>query len=165
MGKAQEFSASGTIFPVWGAVAYDLGIIVVGNEYSSDVRVLNIASNTWSTVTNVTGQGYFRNGAGGVYVIQNHTIAVADPRNTNSSIYKLSIPVSGNAYNPAGQWVWTKMNPSGPSPASFEDPGSNNSANSKFNIVEDMGNGQSAIIFLPNIHGPIYVYKVPINGL
>jgi hypothetical protein len=157
-------------FNTWAVCAYDLGIIVAGDSLRRQICVLTLAnfgsSNAWSTPTNVSGTGYFNadefGGAGGVYIKKNHTIAIADPRSTGKTIYKLQIPTTNGAYNPSGQWVWSTITPGGATPTTAS---GNSSANSKWNIVEDMGNGQSAIVFLGDISGPTYVYKVPVNGL
>ena len=38
-------------------------------------------------------------------------------------------------------------------------------ANSKFNIIQDMGNGQAALVVCMDTGGPTYVYKLPANGV
>lgn len=167
IGVSTAYSDSLTIFPQWAICAHDLGIIVVGSSWQNDIKVLNIASNTWTTITNVSGTGFFAQGAGAVYIAANHSIAIGDPRTTGGSIYKLVIPTtSGGAYNSSGTWAWGLVTPSGgPSLATFASSSSNNSASSKFNIVEDMGNGQAAIVMVTKIAGPTYVYKIPAAGL
>jgi hypothetical protein len=35
----------------------------------------------------------------------------------------------------------------------------------KFNIVEDMGDGQSALVLATDTNGPVLVYKLPTGGL
>ena len=36
---------------------------------------------------------------------------------------------------------------------------------SKFNIIEDMGNGHAAFVNVVDVQGPVYVYKVPKGGI
>jgi hypothetical protein len=36
---------------------------------------------------------------------------------------------------------------------------------SKFNIVEDMGNGQSGLVVCMDTSQPVYVYKLPVQGV
>jgi hypothetical protein len=172
IGQAQYWSAGLSVgnFNTWAVCAYDLGIIVAGDSLRRQICVLKLsrvgASDAWTIVSNVSGSGYFSpdefGGAGGVYIKANHTIAIGDPRDTGKTVYKLQIPVSNGAYNPSGTWVWSALNPAGATPAVSA---GNSSANSKWNIVENMGNGQSAIVFVGDIAGPTYVYKVPTSGL
>ncbi|MEP7245365.1 MAG: hypothetical protein ABI885_17065, partial [Gammaproteobacteria bacterium] len=170
VGVYKEAGQSFGNFNTWAVCAHDLGIIVAGDSLRRTICVLTLAnfgaSNAWTQVSNVSGTGYFNKdefgGAGGVYIQRNHTIAIGDPRETGKTIYKLQIPVSGSSYNPGGQWVWSAMHPGGSTPV--VDSG-NSSANSKWNIIEDMGNGQAAIVFVGDINGPTYVYKVPVSGL
>jgi len=156
-------------FNGWAVCAHDLGLLIAGDSLRRQICVFQVsqfASGTWQIVSNVTGTGYYNadefGGGGGAYIASNHTIAIGDPRDTGRTIYKLQIPLTGSSYNASGQWVWSSLSPSGSTPAVA---GGNSSANSKWNIVEDMGNGQSAIVFVGDISGPTYVYKVPPAGL
>jgi len=36
---------------------------------------------------------------------------------------------------------------------------------SKFQMIEDMGNGQAALCFVASTTGPLFVYKLPAGGL
>lgn len=156
------------IKPAWGACAYDLGIMILGSHESTNVFVLNLATNTWSTHT-PSNSGTNAAGSGAVYCVTNRTIGIGNPLTSNGTIYRLSIPVTGNAFNPSGTFSWMTINPGGTPPtfpASFHNndpPGKN--AYSKWNIVENMGDGQSAIVYTPSISNPTYVYKIPSGGL
>lgn len=151
----------------WAVVAHDLRILVAGDHLRNVITVLNLdavgTANDWQQVSNVTGTGFYQSGAGGVYIPASRSIACGDPRTTGASIKKLQIPTKlsgGNVvYDPAGQWVWSSLNPGGAVPTAA------GRAYSKWNIVEDMGNGQSAIVALTKIDGPVYVYKVPLAGV
>jgi hypothetical protein len=164
--KGQSYGDWGS----WIAIAYDLRILIAADYLRKVITVLNLAivgqSGDWQQVSNVTGPGYYQQGAGGVYVVANHSIACGDPRSTGTTINKLQIPtktVSGQiAYDPAGQWIWTAENPSGPP---ITAPSGNSDTYSKWNIVEDMGNGQSALVVVTDITGPTYIYKIPIAGI
>lgn len=167
IGKGQVYTSGQSYgnFGGWAVCAHDLRIIVAGDMLRQTVCVLSLNSNTWSQVSNITGSGYYGSnptgGAGGVYVQANHTIGVADPMHgTGNAIHRLQIPVSGGTYNPSGQWTWTTLRPSGLAPS-----GSGAGTYTKWNIVEDMGNGQSAIVVCTEIDNPTYVYKLPKNGL
>jgi hypothetical protein len=145
----------------WACVAPDLRILVAGDVYRGTICVLNLTNATWTQVSNVTGTGFFEGGSGGVYLSGSKRIAVGLPRDLGRTIYWLQIPTtSGGAYNPAGQWVWTSTTPTGPE---MTETTRNSGAYTKWNIVEDMGNGQSAIVYVGHINGPTYVYKVPVS--
>jgi hypothetical protein len=174
LGQATVYRKSGSLdnFNSWTVIAPDLRIMIMGGEYGKKIYVFFMdkagASDDWQTVTNVTGTGFFQMGAGGAYIKANHSIAIANPKNTGSMFYKLQIPtkISGNAvvYDPAGQWVWSQVNPSGGTSV-YTPPEGNNDTYSKWNVIEDMGNGQSAIVVVTSIEGPVYVYKVPKSGI
>lgn len=169
LGKITTYSA-GQSFGHWGGwivVAHDLRILIAGDHLRNTITVFSLDSSSpetaWTQVSNVTGSGYYDGGSGGVYVQANNSIAVGFPRSLNKTIKKLKIPtknVNGKAvYDSAGQWVWSTLNPGG---ASIVASGG---AYTKWNIIEDMGNGQSAIVYLGDIHAPTYVYKIPFSGL
>jgi hypothetical protein len=173
IGQATVYTKGGSMdnFNSWVVVAHDLRILVAGGAFNKKIYVLSIdragASDDWQVVSNVTGTGFYTPGAGGAYVPANRSIGIGNPRDTDNTIYKLQIPtkiVSGQVqYDPAGQWAWTTLAAGG---AGVTVPSEgNNDTYSKWNIVEDMGNGQSAIVVLTAIDGPTYVYKVPKSGL
>jgi len=146
----------------WACVAPELRILIAGDHYRKTICVLDLKTITWTQVSNVTGTGLYEGGSGGVYLAGNKTIAVGLPRDSGRTINWLKIPTTAaGAYDPVGQWVWTNTTPSGPAMTS---PLRNAGAYSKWNIIEDMGNGQSAIVYVNQIDGPTYVYKVPPSG-
>jgi hypothetical protein len=165
--RGKSFGHWGT----WVAIAHDLRILVAGDHLRNVITVLdlNVAGtslNDWTQISNVTGSGFFESGAGGVYIQAGNSIAIGNPKTTGKSIYKLKIPtrvVNGQTvYDPAGQWVWSTLTPPGPT---ITAPPGNSSSYSKWNIVEDMGNGQAAIVVVTDITGPTFVYKVPVAGI
>ena len=179
--------------PAWICSVYDLRLIVFGANGGYDngtVWVYDIASEianggpnkgTLTQVTNITGTGWY--GAtvgssgmcdsGAAYVARNRSIAVGSPRDIAGTIYKLAIPTTTDSYgrtvyNPSGQWVWTNFTPSGAStnPANWIEGGlANDGTFSKWNIIENMGDGNSGIVFCGRVEGPTYVYKIPSAGL
>jgi hypothetical protein len=163
-----DFTSSPHIRPCWAVCADDLGIIVVGDrENGNRIAVLTIATDTWSFPSS-SGTFHYSEGSAAVYVRENHTIAVGNPKETDSDIFKIAIPLTGSAYNPAGTFVGTQLARTGG--PDYVEPiwfnvNSNNFAGSKWNIVEGIGGSRSAIIFLPNVHGDTYVYKIPEAGL
>jgi hypothetical protein len=164
--KGQSFGHWGT----WVAVAHDLRILVAGDHLRNVITVLDLTkagqSGDWQQVSNVTGTGFFPSGGGGVYLAASRSIACGDPRALGRGIRNLRIPtkvVDGQVvYDRNGQWVWTSLSPAGPN---ISVPPGNSAPYSKWNIVENMGNGQSAIVLATDISGPTYVYRVPMAGI
>jgi len=170
LGKVTRYQ-SNQPFGHWGgwvAVAPELRVLVAGDHLKKVITVLDLNSpGSWKEISNVSGAGYFGQGSGGVYIAANRTIAIGHPKAIGRTIQTLRIPtkvVNGQTvYDSAGQWVWGTRNPGGPT---FSMPsGGNNDSYSKWNIVQDMGNGQSAIVVLTDIHTATYVYKVPRAGI
>jgi hypothetical protein len=81
---------------------------------------------------------------------------------SGSSLRKLSIPS-----NPLGTgYAWSTIGPgsgNAVTPRAFD--GDFNGAFSKFNLIEDMGNGQSALCLVTSNAGPVYMYKLPVAGV
>jgi hypothetical protein len=156
----------------WLAVAHDLRILVAGDHERNAITVLDLdragEGGDWTQIDDASRAGFFRAGSGGVYVAANHTIGAGDPRETGAEIHRLRIPtrVDGGetVYDPSGTWTWSTLRPGGAIPA-VRPGGGNHAAHTKWNIVEDMGNGRSAIVFVGDIDGPLYVYKIPLEGL
>lgn len=182
IGQSTGFvSGSFNVIPAWAVIAWDLQIIVVGDQNEAKIAVLDInpSSGTylqWSAPASsgaitygLTLGPHAPNGYGACYIPANHTIAVGQPADINGDIYKLQIPVSGGAYNPSGTFVGTHLTPGGgpvaPGCFSRPPPAANNYIMSKWNCIEDMGNGQSAILCYTSIDQGIFVYKVPAAGL
>lgn len=162
IGTGQAFTSSQTFghWGTWAVCASDLDIVVAGDHLRNAVCVLNCATNTWTQVTNITGSGYYQQNAGGAYCPINKTIAVGNPPTVGNTFLKLQIPTSGGAYNPSGQWVWSQVAGGGSTITSVTDK-----AFSRWNIVEDMGNGRSALVFVGGIAMSTFVYKIPAAGL
>jgi hypothetical protein len=156
----------------WVCVAHDLRILVAGDHLRQTICVLNLntvassPSTAWQQVSNVSGTGYFGSGAGGVYVARNRTIGIGNPVSLGRTIYRLQIPTTISngrvVYNSSGQWVWSNSTPSGPTMVVAS---GNSGAYTKWNIVEDMGDGRSAIVYLGDINQATYIYKIPAAGL
>jgi hypothetical protein len=162
-----SFFQSGQSFGHWGGwavCAHDLDIIVAGDHLRNAICVLNCATNTWTQITNVSGTGFYSSNSGGVYVAKNRTIGIGHPTALGSSFYRLAIPtttVNGKiVYNASGQWVWSTISPGGATVTTEAVH-----TYSRWNIVEDMGDGRSAIVYCGGIDYPTYVYKIPAAGL
>jgi hypothetical protein len=159
-------------FNSWIAIAHDLRILIAAGTHYNKIWILHLdrvgQANDWEAVSNVSGSAFFEGGAGAVYVKANASLAIANPKSTGSSFYKLKIPtklVGGQVqYDPSGTWAWSLREPGGV-PVTVPANGGNNHVYSKWNIVEDMGNGQSAIVVQTDIGLPLYVYKIQASGL
>lgn len=164
IGQSQAFT-NGSIWvqPSWITVAPDLGIVIVGDSSQSRIAILNIATNTWAFPT-VAGTGIFAPTAygamyGAVYLPATREVVVSNPFEYGSTMYTLSIPMTGNAYNPAGLWIWVPRTVAGGpngAPAGW--------GCSKFNKVDDMGDGRPALVFVSDISGPTYVHKPSVKA-
>lgn len=185
IGVSTAFNTAVMVYPGWLACAPELGIVIAADAgFNGNICVLDInpaspTYNTWTVITNIIGTGYwpavgaaFRASIAGcmwgaMYVAANKTIAVGDPFNIGGQIYKLKIPTTGGgAYAPAGQWVWTNATPTGgPTLADFHGAGGSNFCASKWNLVQDMGNGQSALVYCPHLLAPTFIYKIPLAGI
>jgi hypothetical protein len=186
-GAASALQSAGTIFPARGAGIGNFsswvvcipdvgpaGVIVLGCSFTKQICVYDCSKfgqvGAWSVVTNVTGTGWFDpdnfGSADGVYLSQFRQIAVGNPTYLNGRIYKLQTPTSVNvATFVSSAWAWTNFLPSGATVST--DVASSNGAGSwgRWRLIQNMGNGQSAIVFAGKVNGPVYVYKVLTTGL
>lgn len=157
----------------WAVCASDLNIIVAADGANGRIVVFNLANvggSGWYTTVTPAGSGYYGGGVSGPfpgagYVVANHSIAVGDPPNIGNKVYKLQIPttVSGGqtVYNPSGSWIWTSSTPGGATISCPDDT----KPYTRFNIIQDMGDGTAALIYVGGVSAPTYVYKVPTTGL
>jgi hypothetical protein len=100
---------------------------------------------------------YNRMGYGAVYHQPSRSILVYDPI-LGGTVRKLKIP----AVPRSGTWTWSDVAHNGAAPSI---PIATNGAFSKFNIVNDMGNGQACLVVCTQEGGPSYVYKLPAGEL
>ena len=92
------------------------------------------------------------------YHAPSKSIWVVSPYSIGSTVRRLSIPISGSAYDPAGTWAWSTLTPATP-------PGMVGVVQGTFNkcrMIDDMGNGQAAMVYCESTTGPTYVYKLPV---
>jgi len=168
-----------------GGIAWDLRIIPILSDGTNGpaIYVLNIdpqspGNGTWSLNTTLSGTFYFNASdshytGSCVYCAQNRKFIVGSPLNaaaaTNGNLYVMAPPTqitNGRViYNPSGTWTSQLLTPlGGPVYPTNAFVGQNNNSVTKFNIVEDMGNGQSAIVFTPRNDQATFVYKIPKDG-
>jgi hypothetical protein len=136
---------------------------VAGNLNSSNLAVMDLVNNpgVWNSVA-TSGSGQWNDGDGAVYLPGSNAIYVYGVGN-GATIKKLSI----NGNNPlTASYTWSQVSPaSGNSvtPTAFQ-PSQFNGVYSKLQIIENMGNGQAALVVACGISGPTYVYKMPAGG-
>jgi hypothetical protein len=145
----------------WAVVAHDLRILVIKDNDTNLVWVMDLnnhaAGLTPYTPTNaITGDG--RSGA--VYHQPSKAVLTFDAvSNPNGELKKLLIPTVGGAFNPAGTFVWSTVEKlGGLSPANERGDAAGNF--SKFNILEDMGNGESCLVVVTGIGDYTWVYRL-----
>lgn len=97
------------------------------------------------------------------YDAASYSFVFADPSRYGRTLYRLQVPHTGGTFNPSGTWTWTSVTPSGPTLAYLAS--GNLLCYQKVQLVEDMGNGQSALIYLGDATQPAYCYKIPAGGL
>lgn len=157
-----------------------VGLFVLGDQRSQVICIFDPAlfgsASAWRVVPsgNVSGTGYYGGtpgafgpvkGTGGVYLQRHRQIAVGDPRDIGARIYKLQVPSGTTAAALQGAtWTWSSFVPAGPAPTTVG-TGEASGAYSKWQLIEDMGNKQSAIVFIGRTDAPVSVYRVPLTGL
>lgn len=149
---------------LWVAPAPDAkGLIVL------DLKSANpYAASAWSVqpVSNLAAVSV--PGLGAVYHPASTAILLSDPKSLQGGqILKLRVPTnSDGTFNPSATWQVSTVAPaSGSANPTAGTSTANNGAWSKFNIVKDMGNGQSALVVCMEVDRPTYVYKLPVRGV
>jgi hypothetical protein len=142
----------------WMIVAHNTSPRVLIHSISriNQIAILNLENVAagWKYKTPGGSPAGMGDGTGAVYHAASR--AVLTWRDYGSQIRKLAIPsdpvngtYSWSAINAAGSNTVTP--PAGPAQGTF----------GKFNIIEDMGNGRSALVLVTSTTGPVYVYKLP----
>jgi hypothetical protein len=154
---ANDYAASANGGKTWAAVAHDLGYLFYGT-YNTD-RLLILDVNNPTTPVNVAKTGTVPgNGHGCVYHQASRAFFLWHGNGAN--IIKIAIPA--DPVN--GTWAISSVAPAASNTVTPSAPPEQGTF-SKFNIVEDMGNGQSALVLLNAIDQPTYVYKLPLGGV
>jgi hypothetical protein len=139
------------------------GLIVLnlkaGNPYAADAWAIRPVSDLGAISTS---------GRGAVYDGRSRAVLIGDPVSLpGGRLLKLSVPVrSDGTYDASATWPVSTIAPA----AGSLDPSSgvvtgNNGAWSKFNLIQDMGNGQSALVVCMEVDKPTFVYKLPSAGV
>jgi hypothetical protein len=148
-----------TFSAMWAVVAHDLRVALIADRDSSKIWVLNL-SNPGAGLTPIETGGTTGTGGGAVY--HKPSRAVLCWNNSGTTLRKLAIPS-----NPLGSgYSWSTISAASGnsvSPQAFD--GDFQGCYSKFNIIEDMGNGQSALVLVTSNKSPVYVYKLPMGAI
>lgn len=98
-------------------------------------------------------------GAGMVYHPASRAFLLWD--NSGANLQKVVVPVTSPV---SGTYVASTVSPASGNTV-IPSTAQGNGTFSRFNIIEDMGNGQSALVVFNDLSQPIYVYKLPVNGV
>mgnify|MGYP001198638826 CR=1 FL=1 len=143
----------------WSVIAYDLRVWIVGSVHEKRLWILNLdnVSAGWIQKTTSGSPAAFDDGVGAVY--HRPSRAILCWKDTyGASIRKLTVPADPFK----GTYTWSTVNPAAantviPAP----NPRYPGRTYSKFQIIEDMGNGRSALCTVNSTVGATYVYKLP----
>ena len=166
-------------FQDWAVLVPDIGpsgVIIAGcTSQTPVIAVFDISkfgqAGAWSQHSSYTGTPYFSTyvaGSGGeagdgVYLSPFRQVAIGNPPYIGSQMYKLQLPATTTVAGLlAATWSWSNFTPTGGTGISATGiPGSWG----KWELIENMGNGQSAIVYAGGTTSPTFVYKVPTTGL
>ena len=104
-------------------------------------------------------------GANGVYHRATGSILIGTPRTLGRTILRLRVPTtSAGDYVPDATWEVSSLTVADGSADPAVGMSSGNAGSySKFNIIEDMGDGRAALVVCMEIDAPTYVYKLPLS--
>lgn len=150
----------------WSAVAHDLTprVWIAGEPTEGTLAVLDMTNPDAGFATpTLTGDPppEFGSGMGAVYHPASRSVIVGGidggygGGESGRPLWVLSIPSDPLG----GEYVFRRIDPPGATEPQSDDQF--RGTFSKFQIIEDMGNGQSALVFVTNVEGPTYVFKVP----
>lgn len=153
-----RLGAAGNGFPTWMGIAEELRLLIVGCEQGF-INIINLATPTALTQATPSGTGAYISGVGCVYHWKSRAFLCWD--GYSNFVRKLTVPA--NPFGASG-WAWSQVNLTGLALPTTHD-GLNRGSYSKFNIVENMGNGQSALVCYQHTNEPVYVIPLPLTGV
>lgn len=148
----------------WSVVVWDRSprCWIVGSVNDAEIWILNLENVAagWTQKTPTGSPTGFIENSGAVFHAPSNAILVYD-HTYGTSIRKLSVPD-----NPVtGNYSWSTITALGGATPPGSVSGDFNGVYSKFNLIEDMGNGQSALVVVCSTTGSTYVYKLPRGGV
>lgn len=147
----------------WGVIPWDIGRYwIVGDKANNRLVVLDLTNpNAGWTVRSVTNAN-ITDSQGAVYHAASQAILLWDE--DGASIQKISVPS-----NPlTGSFVQSTISADGSNaivPSVTQSPSNYNGTFRKFRLVNDMGNGQGALVVVLGTTTPVFVYKLPAAGV
>jgi hypothetical protein len=99
------------------------------------------------------------------YHAPSQSILLSDPYYLGGAVRRLRIPVTNRTYNPSGTWAWETLGTqylrgTGTPPTRMN--GIGQGTFTKVRMINDMGDGNAALVYTESTTGPTYVYKVPL---
>jgi hypothetical protein len=162
-------SANNDSFPVdqWlkqaiGAIVDGYWIIIAPNYSGGRVLVLDLSNpNGGFTFKSPTGSpnAYVTGGGPGCVYHEASNALLVHHHSWGLNIRKLSIP----ADKISGTYTWSEVAMGGTVPGPFA--ADFQGYYTKFNMIENMGNGQSALVAVSDVTGQTYVCKLPASGV
>jgi hypothetical protein len=155
----------------WAVSLYDLGGYILLCDVANQRMILfdprlEGQLSAFTVVSNISGTFRLNTKCSAHYIARNNTIAVIDPSAYGREINRIAVPTTvtngRKVLNPSGTWAGSILSPSGPS---FTLPADAGKTYTRIQLVEDMGDGRSALVYVPRIDAPTYVYKIPAGGL
>lgn len=141
----------------WSAVLqnYSVRYWVVGRPSTSRLWILNPQNTAAGFQERATsGTGSWSQGCGAVYVAAHNAIYVAGVE-TGATVRKLTVPADPLT----GAWQWSTIT-NGAGSATPQAGFQYNGTFGKLQVIEDMGNGQAALVLMSNVEGATFVYKL-----
>ena len=137
---------------------------IVGSSGESRLYVMDLENNPGTFVTRTTSGSPdgWTEGVGAAYHAPSRAILVGGIE-YGAKIRKLTLSTD----NPlTATYTWSEVSPAAANtivPAVGGDQ--YRGTFSKFQMIEDMGNGQAALCFVASVSGPLFVYKLPAGAL
>lgn len=155
-----KFAEGDTLTQATSVIVNGVWVILAGD--SQKIWLLNLSNpigGMESRITSGSPTGFVQ-GAGAVYHKESNAILVYH-HTFGSDLRKLQLPDDPFS----GKFVWSTVPAASGSAVPSGQASDFRGVYSKYNIVRDMGNGQSALAVVLDIGGPVYVYKLPIMGV
>ena len=157
----------GRLGNAWSAVVHGLGrrVWIMGAPAEERIAILDLDDPS-AGVVKVAPSGAappgFGSHMGAVWLAASRAVVVgglSGADQEDARLWKLEVPDDPVA----GSYAWSEIVPAaGVVPTSSSQY---RGTYSKLQLIEDMGNGQSAIVFVTDVRGPTYVYRVPAGGV
>jgi hypothetical protein len=158
-GNITQYGHHYNLGSAWSVVAHDLRLWIIGAQ-NSVLWIMDLTNPAGGFIQKSTtgSPTAFGSDAGAVYHQPSRAILCWSGYGTG--LRKLAIPSDPKN----GTYTWSTVSPAAGNSVtpSAAQP---NGTYGRFNIVENMGNGQSALCIVNDTTGPTYVYKLPANGV